>query len=67
MQNEIMKLFSRTLSLLSRGAVTLCVMFLAHRALEVSDARLYRPGVQKPHPEIWFGGSSNAGHHVAAE
>ena len=25
------------------------------------------PGVQKPHPEIWFGGSSTAGHQVAAE
>jgi ABC-type ATPase involved in cell division len=35
--------------------------------LEVHDARLYRPGVQKPYPELWFGGSSAAGHQVAAE
>ncbi|HEY0793438.1 MAG TPA: FMNH2-dependent alkanesulfonate monooxygenase [Chthoniobacterales bacterium] len=35
--------------------------------LEVHDARLYRPGVQRPYPEIWFGGSSAAGHQVAAE
>jgi alkanesulfonate monooxygenase len=39
----------------------------AGKYLEVNDARLYRPGVQKPHPEIWFGGSSAAGHQVAAE
>ena len=35
--------------------------------LDVHDARLYRAGVQKPYPEIWFGGSSAAGHQVAAE
>jgi alkanesulfonate monooxygenase len=39
----------------------------AGKYLTVNDAKLYRPGVQKPHPEIWFGGSSTAGHHVAAE
>ncbi|MBV9488590.1 MAG: FMNH2-dependent alkanesulfonate monooxygenase [Verrucomicrobia bacterium] len=35
--------------------------------LEVHDARLYRSGVQRPYPELWFGGSSAAAHHVAAE
>lgn len=35
--------------------------------LEVHNARLYRAGVQKPYPELWFGGSSAAGHQVAAE
>jgi alkanesulfonate monooxygenase len=25
--------------------------------LEVHDARLYRPGVQKPYPELWFAGA----------
>ena len=35
--------------------------------LDVQDAKLYRSGVQKPYPEIWFGGSSAAGHQVAAE
>ena len=35
--------------------------------LDVNDAKLYRSGVQKPYPEIWFGGSSAAGHQVAAE
>jgi alkanesulfonate monooxygenase len=35
--------------------------------LDVHDAKLYRSGVQKPYPEIWFGGSSAAGHQVAAE
>jgi alkanesulfonate monooxygenase len=37
------------------------------RYLEVHDARLYRRGVQTPYPELWFGGSSAAGHQVAAE
>ncbi|MBV9274671.1 MAG: LLM class flavin-dependent oxidoreductase, partial [Verrucomicrobia bacterium] len=37
------------------------------RYLQVQDARLFRPGVQKPHPELWFGGSSPAGHRIAAE
>jgi alkanesulfonate monooxygenase len=35
--------------------------------LDVHDAKLYRSGVQKPYPEIWFGGSSAAGHQVASE
>jgi alkanesulfonate monooxygenase len=39
----------------------------AGKYLDVQDARLYRSGVQKPYPEIWFGGSSAAGHQVAAE
>jgi hypothetical protein len=46
MQNEIMKLFSKTLSLLSGGALTLCVMFLAVRAA-ASDPNLFRIGYQK--------------------
>jgi sulfonate transport system substrate-binding protein len=41
-----MKLFSKTLSLLSSGAVTLCVMFLAVRAA-ASDPNLVRIGYQK--------------------
>jgi alkanesulfonate monooxygenase len=39
----------------------------AGKYLDVHDAKLYRSGVQKPYPEIWFGGSSTAGHQVAAE
>jgi alkanesulfonate monooxygenase len=39
----------------------------AGKYLDVQDAKLYRSGVQKPYPEIWFGGSSAAGHQVAAE
>ena len=39
----------------------------AGKYLDVHDAKLYRFGVQKPYPEIWFGGSSAAGHQVAAE
>jgi alkanesulfonate monooxygenase len=37
------------------------------RYLQVQDAKLFRPGVQRPHPELWFGGSSAAGHRIAAE
>jgi alkanesulfonate monooxygenase len=39
----------------------------AGKYLDVHDAKLYRSGVQKPYPEIWFGGSSAAGHQVEAE
>jgi alkanesulfonate monooxygenase len=35
--------------------------------LQVQDAKLFRPGLQKPYPEIWFGGASPAGHRIAAE
>ncbi len=35
--------------------------------LQVQDAKLFLPGLQKPYPELWFGGSSAAGHRVAAE
>jgi alkanesulfonate monooxygenase len=35
--------------------------------LQVLDAKLFRPGVQKPYPELWFGGASPAGHRIAAE
>jgi alkanesulfonate monooxygenase len=35
--------------------------------LRVRDARLFFPGVQKPHPDLYFGGSSPAGHRVAAK
>jgi alkanesulfonate monooxygenase len=35
--------------------------------LSVQDAKLFRPGVQKPYPELWFGGSSPAGQRVAGE
>jgi alkanesulfonate monooxygenase len=35
--------------------------------LEVQGAQLFRPGIQKPYPELWFGGSSAAGQQVAAE
>jgi alkanesulfonate monooxygenase len=34
---------------------------------EVQDAKLFRLGIQKPYPELWFGGSSRAGQQVAAE
>ncbi len=35
--------------------------------LQVQDAKLFRPGVQKPYPELWFGGSSPAGQRIAGE
>jgi alkanesulfonate monooxygenase len=35
--------------------------------LRVRDARVFFPGVQKPHPDLYFGGSSPAGHRVAAK
>jgi alkanesulfonate monooxygenase len=35
--------------------------------LQVQDAKLFRPGLQKPYPELWFGGASPAGHRIAAE
>jgi alkanesulfonate monooxygenase len=34
---------------------------------QVNEARLFRLGVQKPYPELWFGGSSPAGQQVAAK
>jgi alkanesulfonate monooxygenase len=35
--------------------------------LRVKGARLLYPPVQKPHPPVWFGGSSAAAHELAAE
>jgi len=35
--------------------------------LQVKGARLLYPPVQKPYPPIWFGGSSEAAHNLAAE
>ncbi|MEI7444997.1 MAG: FMNH2-dependent alkanesulfonate monooxygenase [Burkholderiales bacterium] len=35
--------------------------------LRVSGAKLLFPPVQRPHPPIWFGGSSDAAHALAAE
>ena len=35
--------------------------------LSVKGARLLFPPVQKPHPPVWFGGSSEAAHELAAE
>src|SRR5882762_9873027 len=35
--------------------------------LQVQDARLFRPGIQKPYPELWFGGSSPIGQQIAAQ
>ncbi|MDP9908044.1 alkanesulfonate monooxygenase [Variovorax boronicumulans] len=35
--------------------------------LSVKGARLLFPPVQKPHPPVWFGGSSAAAHDLAAE
>jgi alkanesulfonate monooxygenase len=34
--------------------------------LEVQGAKVLFPGVQKPHPHLYFGGSSSAAHEVAA-
>jgi alkanesulfonate monooxygenase len=39
----------------------------AGKYFEVNEAKLFRLGVQKPYPELWFGGSSQAGQQVAAE
>ncbi len=35
--------------------------------LKVDDAKLLYPPVQHPHPPLWFGGSSEAAHELAAE
>jgi alkanesulfonate monooxygenase len=35
--------------------------------LEVRNAKLLFPGVQKPHPDLYFGGSSPAAHEVAGK
>ncbi|MDH6594657.1 alkanesulfonate monooxygenase [Variovorax sp. TBS-050B] len=35
--------------------------------LRVKGAKLLYPPVQKPHPPVWFGGSSAAAHELAAE
>ena len=35
--------------------------------LRVKGARLLFPPIQKPHPPVWFGGSSAAAHDLAAE
>jgi alkanesulfonate monooxygenase len=35
--------------------------------LRIEDGRLFFPAVQKPHPPLFFGGSSGAGMEVAAE
>ncbi|WP_225783214.1 FMNH2-dependent alkanesulfonate monooxygenase [Xenophilus sp. Marseille-Q4582] len=37
------------------------------RHLQVKGARLLYPPVQRPHPPVWFGGSSEAAHGLAAE
>ncbi|MBN8746888.1 Methanesulfonate monooxygenase [Xylophilus ampelinus] len=37
------------------------------RHLQVKGAKLLFPPVQKPHPPVWFGGSSAAAHELAAE
>jgi len=37
------------------------------RHLQVKGAKLLFPPVQKPHPPVWFGGSSEAAHDLAAE
>ncbi|RYY72829.1 MAG: LLM class flavin-dependent oxidoreductase, partial [Comamonadaceae bacterium] len=35
--------------------------------LQVKGAKLLYPPVQRPHPPVWFGGSSDAAHDLAAE
>ncbi|MBX6392282.1 MAG: FMNH2-dependent alkanesulfonate monooxygenase, partial [Burkholderiales bacterium] len=37
------------------------------RHLNVKGAKLLYPAVQKPYPPLWFGGSSDAAHELAAE
>jgi alkanesulfonate monooxygenase len=37
------------------------------RHLRVRGAKVFFPGVQRPHPALYFGGSSPAGHRVAAK
>lgn len=37
------------------------------RHLRVNDAKLLYPTVQRPYPPVWFGGSSDAAHDLAAE
>lgn len=37
------------------------------RHLFVKGAKLLYPPVQRPHPPVWFGGSSEAAHELAAE
>lgn len=35
--------------------------------LQVKGAKLFFPPLQQPHPPVWFGGSSEAAHDLAAE
>jgi alkanesulfonate monooxygenase len=35
--------------------------------IQIEDGRLFYPPLQKPHPPLWFGGSSEAGIDVAAD
>jgi alkanesulfonate monooxygenase len=35
--------------------------------IQIEDGRLFYPPLQKPHPPLWFGGSSAAGIDVAAD
>ncbi|MEN3112708.1 FMNH2-dependent alkanesulfonate monooxygenase [Uliginosibacterium paludis] len=35
--------------------------------LSVKGAKLFYPPLQQPHPPVWFGGSSDAAHDLAAE
>jgi len=37
------------------------------RHLSSKGGKLLYPGVQRPHPPLWFGGSSPAAHQIAAE
>jgi len=37
------------------------------RHLSVKNAKLLFPSLQRPHPPLYFGGSSNAGHELAAK
>jgi alkanesulfonate monooxygenase len=39
----------------------------AGRHIEIADGKLLYPPVQKPHPPLYFGGSSAAGQRIAAE
>ncbi|QFZ85508.1 FMNH2-dependent alkanesulfonate monooxygenase [Variovorax paradoxus] len=44
-----------------------CTFDYEGKHLSVKGARLLFPPVQKPHPPVWFGGSSAAAHDLAAE
>ena len=50
-----------------RGILSGQTVTLNGKHLKVKDAKVLYPPIQKPYPPLWFGGSSEAAHELAAE